>query len=410
MKKTVLLLSLLAPAVLSCKKDDSAPAPETTVPEAVCVNSEDIAHLLSSLNIGPEQVREVHDAVRASSDNGYDEEYTMKDLFDTPGAGVGDARLKSTGLYDARTKSAGGYARPLRDLIEEYLCGTKAGNNVLNGMTAEKYISLLSGSDRQIYWPYSETWDGKTMPVITFDPLTGEDVNTGWYMDGDGVLREIEVNEEMASERPVWVVNSNDDAGYETLQMLRKSEEGGDISIKGGSSPAEFAHGIVKAPSSEDFKTLRLKSFTMLRNYDNWFAGASEFFLKIGSVKYFRTITDSNMYDYTPYITDFMIVVKRKYLGKALDLNTVLVSEWTSDIESCGFMITEYDGGTQTSWKCNAVVKYNSKSYGVEIDLPLNSRDDIVWRGQLGRRFIEKNADVAGSFGDVRVVMSLTDQ
>ena len=96
-----------------------------------------------------------------------------------------------------------------------------------------------------------------------------------------------------------------------------------------------------------------------------------------------------------------MIVVRRKNVGVPQPFNAVLVSEWTDQLESCAFLITEDDGGTRTSWKCTALVRVASKSYGVEIDIPINTRDDIVWRGQLSSRYIQANSNLTGHFGDV---------
>ena len=45
---------------------------------------EDVAKLLSCVPLGNAQMEEVRDAVSSSSDNGYDTEYTMRDLFETP--------------------------------------------------------------------------------------------------------------------------------------------------------------------------------------------------------------------------------------------------------------------------------------------------------------------------------------
>ena len=72
-------------------------------------------------------------------------------------------------------------------------------------------------------------------------------------------------------------------------------------------------------------------------------------------------------------------------------------------------MITEDDGGTRTSWKCSAIVKIASKSYGFEINLPFNTRDDIVWRGQLSRRYLEANDNITGHFGDVDLTFELVE-
>ncbi len=87
--------------------------------------------------------------------------------------------------------------------------------------------------------------------------------------------------------------------------------------------------------------------------------------------------------------------------------DAVLVSEWTEQLQRLAFMITEDDGGTQTTWKCSATVKVESKSYGFDISLPLNSRDDIVWRGQLSRKYFEKNNKVEGHFGDADLVFAI---
>lgn len=390
MKKTFLLLLPVVIVALACSKNASAPGSNEESVKESNPQLADIAVLLSSVNIGPEQLKEVHDAVCSSSKNGYDEEYTMNNLFEAPGSGVGDDILKS------ETKS---YSTPLRDLIFNYLSNVESATKG-GGLSPEEYVKYLTEGDAQIYWPNSEEWDGVTMPVISFDPLTDATSNVGYYMDSSGKIQEIAVNEQLASERPVWIINSNEDAGYETLEMLRQSGGGGEIFVKGKND--------TKA-SNQTVKTLYLKDFTMLRHYDNWFRGASEFFLKLGSVKNFKTLTDDNLYDFTPYVTDFMIVVKRKNLGIPLELNTILVSEWTSELESCGLMLIEDDGGTKTSWKCTGNVKYNSKSYGFEIELPYHSRDDIVWRGQLSRKFIEKSADVTGSFGDIRMTLTFKE-
>ena len=41
------------------------------------------------------------------------------------------------------------------------------------------------------------------------------------------------------------------------------------------------------------------------------------------------------------------------------------------------------------------------KSYGVEITIPLNTRDDIVWRGMLTGNSLERFNNKVNRFGDV---------
>lgn len=202
-QKHILLLLVALLAMASCNEKSGADAVPTPEEIEADLSLGNVARILSALPLGQEHLEEVYDAVNSSWGNGYDEEYMMSDLFQSPGAGVGSG--------GAATK-AGGYACPLRDLFEDYFDSmpmTKAG------ASAKAYIEALSSSDMQIYWPYSDSWDGERYPIVTFDPGYGAESNYG----------------------------------YE-----------------------------VKADESTAGKILKIKSFTMLHNYDSWFGGGSEFF------------------------------------------------------------------------------------------------------------------------------------
>lgn len=369
--------ALLAALLAGCEKTETPVAPLVAEPPAF-VSLEAVAQLLSAVPLEAEHLEEVHGAAVSSAGNGYDEEYRMKDLFTTPGTGVGEHG----------TTKAGSWRHPLRDALREALMATKAGEEA----DASAWLDSLALSDVQIYWPYSENWDGRSLPVITYDPGDGATQNEGWTPDGQKVL----VDEQLALERPVWVVNRNTDADYKSLELRRREDPswgngGGEILVKG----------------QDALQTLVLRSFTARRQYDGWLSGGAEFFVKIGAVENFVASTEAELRLYDPTITDFMIVVRRKQVGQEIPFNAVLVSEWTRQLTSCALMIIEDDGGTRNTWKCSAMVKVESKSYGFELELPLYSRDDIVWRGSLTRRFIEKYSGTVQRFGDVDLVFEL---
>lgn len=350
---------------------------EESVPE---LTLSEIARAISRLPMRQDQLNEVFEAVSASSGNGFDEEYLMSDLFLSPGCGVG------TKAEDRKTKAVE-YRTPLRDMLTDYLTvnyATKTG-----AADVEAYINSMIDSDIQIYWPYSEDWDGKTFPIVTFDPGFGAESNYGYEIGfdetGARVVDSVFVDESVASKRPVWVINTNDDSAFTPLDMFQDGKE---------------------TKSASDIKTLYMKEFTMLRNFDSWFGGASEFFVKCGSASGFKAQTDEELKQFTPSVTDFMIVVKRKYVGKAVPFDVVLVSDFTQQIEKLAFLVTEDDGGTTTSWKCSATVKYKSKSYGFDMDLPYKDKDDIVWRGQLSAAMFQ-DGETSGRFGDVVVKFRL---
>lgn len=345
------------------------------------ITLEDVAKLLSGLPIGPGQMEEVRDATISSAGNGYDDEYRMRDLFTAPGSGVGE---------EGATK-AGKYSRPLRDMLREAVMSTKAAAGY------EAWLDSLATSDVQIYWPDASGWDGETLPIITFDPGDGSERNEGYALQPDSTVRKVMVDEQMAYDRPVWVINRNSDADYKSIEMRRREDP----------SWGSGGGGLVVKSKASDFKTLVLRSFKAMRQYDSWFSGGAEFFVKLASVEDFNASTEPELRLYEPAITDFMIVVRRSQVGDELPFNAVLVSDWTEMLTSCAFMITEDDGGTRSTWKCSAVVKWNSKNYGFEVDLPLNSRDDIVWRGSLTRSYVEKYSGRQVRFGDVELVLEL---
>jgi hypothetical protein len=374
--------ALLLLALFSCEKFPASDQEADPTP----VPLEELAQIFSSLPLEKEHLDEVHTAVSASLGNGYDEEYTMADLFTSPGAGVGE---RSAGTKSAAER----WPRPLRTLLEDYLeqsYATRAGGSPAS---ASEYIAALTQSDLQIYWPYSEDWDGRSLPVVTFDPGGEMTANIGYEMRADGSVKEVVVNEEMAMERPVWVINRNDDSGYKTIEMLRREDP------DWGSGGTVVVRKQTKSPS--DTRTLILEELELMKNKDSWFAGGNEMVFKAGGVENFNASTEAEMRLYSPSVTDFMISVKRSQVRQKIPVRAVLISEWTEDLQSLAFLVTEDDGGTQVTWKCTAKVTVKSKSFGIDIEIPLNSRDDIIWRGQLTRNYLEKNNGLEGQFGDV---------
>lgn len=378
-------------------------SPDEYVADYSLVGLEEVAEILAMIPIDRSQMDEVHQAVVSSSGNGYDEEYTMRNLFVSPGSGVGDSR----------TKAQTDYPEPLRDLIEDYVYSSYSTKSS-GQMSPDEFMTALMESDIQIYWPFSENWDGETMPVVTFDPEDGSDINIGYRLKiGDDGFRQVEeviVDEEMAGQTPVWVVNRNSDADYATIEMLRREDPqwgtgGGNIIVR----PRD----AVGTRSDDTCKALVLKDFQMNRNFDSWFAGASEFFVKIGYLEDFTAMTEAEMRLYDPMVTDFMIVVKRGQVGVPQNFNAVLMTGWHEGEDKsenrCAFIITEDDGGTLTEWSTRAKVFVEGKSYGFEINIPLNSRDDIVWRGSLDYAWFDKLDGKPASFGDVQLTFEVME-
>jgi hypothetical protein len=383
-EKVFVLAAVLLCAIACNRGEDTV---ESGRPLAL-MTRRDVARMLSLLPLGSDQLREVYDAVSSSTANGYDEEYMMSDLLTAPGAGVGDVRGKSRKQL---------YSTPIRSLIEDYLASREASSTKAGAADVQRYLDELIDSGMQIYWPYSELWDGSTLPLITYDPGNGAESNYAYVITStDGgyeVVDSVFVDENVAKSRPVWVINQNDDSACVPLSAFL-----GTKSIWDSDDEDE---------EEADRYNLYIKDFTMMRHYDPWFAGASEFHVWCGGVDGFYASTEEQLKNYTPSITDFIVVVKRSEIGKKKRFNAVLVTDFSDQLDKLAFLIVEDDGGTRTNWKCAASVKIKSKTYGFDIDIPYRSSDDVVWRGQLGATYFTKGKAIEGRFGDVKLTFAL---
>ena len=127
--------------------------------------------------------------------------------------------------------------------------------------------------------------DSASLAMKSSDPENGSEMNIAFERflqpDGAWAVREISVDESYARKHPVWVINRNDDAGFVTPQMAEKL--------------GMLARPSVSTRSYGAFKTLVLKEFKAHRNYDGWFSGGSEFFVKCGAIESFKARTDEEM-------------------------------------------------------------------------------------------------------------------
>lgn len=386
-RKNFTSVMLLSAAILlmsvSCEKETAGVWPDGR-PSYDDGILEEVAVFLSDVVSDSEVLDEVHSAVTESYDCGYDEEYLFSNVVNCPGRGTGFRSVKAEDGY-----GEGALFRSLVSTLDG-LTGFP-GVHVKSAGTGKAFLDSLASSDIQIYWPYSENWDGVSLPVVTFDHGLDKDWNYGFILrkdtSGEKVVSRVLVDEAYAKEHPVWVVNLNKDRSYVPLKPSRyvPKDDGGNLQTKTG----------------ETIYSLMLRSFTALKNYDCWLAGASEYFIKVGAVENFTASTEAEMELFSPTITDFYIVVRRGEVGEPKEVNTIMVSDWTLQMSSIAFMIIEDDGGKQTNWDTEIIVKVNSKSYGITMSIPLNTRDDIVWRGSLSSRYLFATDASHTKFNDV---------
>ena len=173
-KTGFLIAALMITGFCSCERLDNDPNKHIADRNPEYIELQEFVEILTLLPIGPRQLSEVHDAVCSSSENGYDEEYLMSNMFCSPGSGVGDKDVKSGNSYEA----------PMRNLITDAVMDlsdrssrTRSEHSDLNVLQTldrigpDAFLDALERSDIQIYWPFSEGWDGNQIEIVAGIPL-----------------------------------------------------------------------------------------------------------------------------------------------------------------------------------------------------------------------------------------------
>lgn len=209
--------------------------------------------------------------------------------------------------------------------------------------------SYLTDNDIQIYWPYSENWDGVTIPVVTFAPLDKNVTDIMAYkMNEYGKIDSLIVNENYAKKYPVWVINKNNIA-YDNLPNFSKGEViKNDIIYLQKSKSAKIIQATNDEPLNDStyVYSIYIGSMRAERQWDTWIAGGSEFmFRMVGSKK---TITGVEG-DYS-----MATVCAPAFSRKDIDnketkvLSSLINIDWGVRETLNGFALWEDDGGSAT--------------------------------------------------------------
>lgn len=142
----------------------------------------DFARAMTALNLDEEIVNEIHNAVSRSIECGLDEVYFFNEALDN-----------NSKVFTEPVD----FGRLLKRKLEAF-----------PENEAVKYINEFwenyADKDRfQIYWPYSENWDGKTMPLIAARSVVFS-VKEGGKIDMKDIL-----TDEYAKKNPVIVINDS---------------------------------------------------------------------------------------------------------------------------------------------------------------------------------------------------------
>lgn len=330
-----------------------------------------IASLLSHISINNDICKEVHEAVSSATDNGLEESYYFQEI------------LKEE---NNKITTRSGNPSALGTLIKNYFTNSTTRSADADAINLE----LLAKSDIQIYWPYSEDWDGKTLPVITYAPENeDQEWNYAYKRNGDKIDTII-VNEEYMEKNPVWIINKSD-ISYEDLPnfSLKQKNKNNVLFLSKSNEKIDNLHYTTRA-AGEPVYTVYLGQFMAEKQYDKVWSGGSEFAIQMGAIENMQIESIQQLSSTNPQVTYLRITRSRKDIKKKrwITLNSVLSSDWYPNENNAAFMIHEEDQGKDINWEAELSIKIKGKDFGFKAKLPFGSHDDLIYKTVYKRTFV----------------------
>lgn len=356
--------------IVSCSKENSfTDAPSTfeiqeqniesvlydSTSEKTSVTTSD-SHILrafQSISLDKSISEEVSQMISTSLANGFDEYFFLRELA-MPSKDVKVSGLNKTAASKLSLEKS------LRSSLEN------------------EFSKVLSNTNLVIYWPYSDIWDGETLPTITFMP---EDEEAEWNygykqtIDNEGrrIIETVIVNDEYATKYPVWIIKESE-YDYDSLPNFNcgKYEKNG----------VYFNVPETKA-ASDVIHVWKMSSAQVTKQYDGLFQGSSN--LEI-------TITYPVITGYVNDCSIFHIAFTRSEIKKKTwkTVNLQLNTDWTPEELSNGMFVVETDGGETTS--TTLTTKFQDESTGLEtsVSTTINYKDedDLIGRQVYKRSYV----------------------
>ncbi len=377
---------IFEPEGVESRAGDLSDASSLLVEENVSALTKATAEFLSTSAITYDMVKGLHNVVSQGLDLGLEE-----------GAYFTELLASNNGVK--KVAGFGDYHREIVDFAKLFEV-----SSISNYALQPAQIETLKKNSYQIYWPYSENWDGKTMPVIAFVP---EDQNaeiiTAYKIDG-GKLVPMLVDENYAENNPVWIINKSD-IPYEELPNFSNNELVQDgVAYLGGRcdepGPVEIAGdkpviGGGKPPVIQPLvMSVYLGGFMADHQYDSWIAGGSEFDITMAQYSGPYIIKEEDFNSKAVTVTTLRITRSRKDIKNKKWIyfdNCVLISEWFGNENNAAFQIIESDGGSKKNFESELTLTLAGKSFGYKVNLPFQSHDERIYRTVYTHNFIRSS-------------------
>lgn len=262
----------------------------------------------------------------------------------------------------------------------------------------------------QLYWPYSEDWDGKTTPVVAYAPKSLSTLNTEGFIYVNGNFKTVTVDEAYCMTHPVWIITES-----ETPYSLLPNLAHGEVVSPDGTLYSTNIDTTVASPTvvispdslicseSGIITTMYLGYVRAEKQHDSLFAGGSEFMFKIAYLKNGTLTCEADTSKCIPDLSKTKISFTRKDIRKKRqkDLKSIAVSSWPKNIENIVMTLIEEDGGSEKEkFESSITLTWRDKKYGIDVSIPYCYLDDFLGSRTYAREFVVSSNNYEGKDED----------
>ena len=413
MKKTVYSLIKALPAILmmaACSQTEE-PDIDLSVSEqttratdenpffsTTLQNRMDIAIWLAK-NYTLDEAQRIHNAVQRSHSLGLDEIYYLKEF-------VSESPSSNKVVQEEPSEVS-------LKLRSELLNGSFVEESGISTQALKPKPALFNHERLNIYWPYSENWDGITTPVVVYAPQNLSDLRAIGYIYNKNTkkLMFTHVDEQFCEHHPVWIITENE-TPYSHLPNFAKGENvsadgilyspNSVLSI-GNYPPIPTPFDSLSYNPIEPITTVRLGYVRSEKNHDSGLAGGSEYVFRFVSLKNTNLSCESDTSKCTPDLARTKICFTRNEIKNKTqkELNAIAVSDWPKSLENIVMTLIEEDGGDKEyKYEASITVTWEDKKYGIDVSIPYRNLDEKLAERTYSRNFIMSTNNYKGKDED----------
>lgn len=327
-------------------------------------NKVELANALLRISRDNRLVGDLHDHVMQSLEYGLDEIAFVDEIM-------------NPNKYTTQFKSASKLSTHLNELLQS----SKA-----SPLRSTDGIFTIEGLE--IYWPYSEDWDGVSQPVVTLLPSNYEDdrgaaggnedhavvaYKFSTVKDGISGIDTLLVNEEYAMNNPVWVVR-NQSVKKDDLINLKRNNDFNKITPRNENLISK-KQTVARSTTPYKIAETTVASIKSEKQHDDWLNGGSEYYIYwFFPVKDFGLSTHKSM----------EIHFSRKEIKNKTTKNITFMAnyDWDKGQSHNKLKVLEYDPGSdiKINVKFFSKIKIGEAEIGREFstDIKINRGDDDI--------------------------------